>query len=387
MSIDFSRANIEACEPTVHIVDKDITYGLDLFSYDKCSNEESPLIKQSRGLVYYNDLLIMKAFPYSDEYSVNDEKLPTILNDLSEWSFFDSYEGSLVRLFYFRGKWFVSTHRKLDAFRSKWSCKDSFGELFVRALTHETERDPDFLYSLPEGKDILERFQNSLDETKQYMFLVRNNEENRIVCQVPTQEEPHVLHVGTFVNGILSFSDNCGLSKPVRLSFTNIEDLLKYVSNVNHNNLQGIVCFGPDNLQIKVYNPAYEELFKIRGNEPSVRYRYLQLRSDNEAVRKLKELYPNMVSVFESCEATLFEIAQNIYRAYVNRFIKKQYVIIPKDQYKVMSECHGWHIEDRVNHKISLAKVIAVLNSQPATALNHMIHEVNQANKVGVENK
>ena len=47
--------------------------------------------------------------------------------NFENFSFFNSYEGTLIRMFNFDDKWYVTTHRKLDAFRSKWAGKTSYG--------------------------------------------------------------------------------------------------------------------------------------------------------------------------------------------------------------------------------------------------------------------
>ena len=47
----------------------------------------------------------MKAYPYTDEYSHKDVNiLSNILSDFKNWTFYNAYEGALLRLFYFSGK-------------------------------------------------------------------------------------------------------------------------------------------------------------------------------------------------------------------------------------------------------------------------------------------
>ena len=47
------------------------------------------------------------------------------------------------------------------------------------------------------SKNIFWKFINSLDQSKQYMFLILNNYDNRIVCQAP--ENPVTYHVGIVI--------------------------------------------------------------------------------------------------------------------------------------------------------------------------------------------
>lgn len=371
-------------EEKIRLVDSDEETGLELYCYNNCNNDESTFIKQSRGLVFHNGELVMKAFSYTDEYSYTDENIPTILSDLSQWRFYTAYEGALLRLFYFSGRWFLSTHRKLNAFRSKWASRESFGTLFKKALEREAEINETFSSSLGEGDNILVKFENSLDKRKQYMFLLRNFSDNRIVCDVPQNTESLLLHVGTFIDGELSLSERLTLKSPDPHEFKSTEEIKEYIAtNIDPKKAQGIICFGPECRQIKIFHSDYMELFQTRGNEPSIKFRYLQVRMNKKMTETLYSLYPESKEAFNDYEATLYDIARCIYRAYVQRFIKKRYVTVPVEEYQVIKECHSWHLSNRETNRISLERVITYLNKQSPTNLNHMIRrfKIEQAKK------
>ena len=220
----FTRANIEALGNLVHIVDTDDENKLDMFCYLKCNIEDSDLLKQCRGVVFNDSNIVLKAFPYTIEYNHNQtQEISEIITDIENWKFYQSHEGTLLRFFYFGNKWYISTHRKLNAFQSKWSSNESFGMSFKYALISEFENNETFKNSLPAGDNIIERFQNILDKTKQYMFLIRNNKDNRIVCDPPLR--PTIYHVGTFVNGNLTMDENIGIPSPPSFTFKNIDSI------------------------------------------------------------------------------------------------------------------------------------------------------------------
>lgn len=383
----FTRANIVAQESKIRLVDSDEETGLDLFCYNRCSNDEDDFVKQCRGLVFHGDDLVMKAFSYTDEYSHTEtETLNRLFANFSEWSFYTAYEGALLRLFHFGGRWFLSTHRKLNAFRSKWASRESFGTLFKRALEHEVAVNPVFAARLDAGagESILERFQSTLDKDMQYMFLLRNCSDNRIVCRPPEGGEPLILHVGTIIRDTISMTESAGLAYPERHNFHNLDEMVHYIeTDVDPNVRQGIVCFGPNNRQLKVLHSQYAEMFRARGNEPSIKFRYLQVRMNKRLVDMLYRLYPDLTATFDDYENTIYDVARSIYRAYVQRFIKKHYVTVPKEEYQVINECHAWHLTDRENNRINLDRVIQMLNKQPPTNLNHMIRrfKIEQAKK------
>lgn len=372
---EFSRANILAHSDKVRQVDTDTETGLELFCYNRCTNEDSAFIRQCRGLVFHNDDLVMKAFSYALEYNQTDD-LTNILTPFDQWTFFKSYEGALLRLFFFGGRWFVATHRKLNAYKSKWSSKDSFGTLLERALEKESVVNTNLANFLSkEGTNIVERFQNALDKSKQYMLLLRNTSENRIVCEPPSNG-PYVFHVGTFVGGKLSMTENIHLPYPEKLTLTNLNELVQFVDSVDTRHLQGVIGININGEQVKVLNSRYQDYFRTRGNEPSVKFRYLQVRMDKKLTRQLYELYPEKATEFDTYEKILYEVAKNIHQSYMKRFVNKnrEYVTVPQPHYNVIRECHSWHQTDRKNNIVTLNKVITVLNKQLAKDLNAMIH-------------
>lgn len=368
---EFNRANVEGLGNLIRLVDSDEKEGLDMFCYVKCTNEDNDLLKNCRGVVFKGDELVMKAFPYTAEYNHTELEVLADVLGTNKCLFYDSHEGALVRIFNYNNKWYLSTHRKLNAFRSKWASRESFGTLFKKALTEEVERNSELKASLSEGESLLERFQNTLDPKKQYMFLICNNKDNRIVCR--SDESPRVYHVGTFVDGTLSMDENVNVPYPKKHSFLNVDEVVNYVSKINIEKLQGVICFAPDNKQFKIFNKDYQDLFRARGNEPSIKFRYLQVRMNRKMTNMLYYLYPSCVEMFDEYENTLYDIARSIYRAYVQRFIKKRYVTVPKEEFQIIRECHTWHLSNRAENRISLEQVIKVLNEQTPTSLNHMI--------------
>lgn len=376
MSSEFTRENIEKLEKNIKIVDSDTDAGIDLFCYVHCESTDSDILKQSRGVVFHGDKLVMKGFPFTYEYTI-DNNLKNIEEDIlpifDQCSFYDSYEGSLIRMFYFNNKWYLSTNKKLDAFRSKWASKESFGSFFKIALESEIENNDRLrnALNLDNTTDSISRFQDLLDKDKQYMFLLLNNTENRIVSKQP--DRPTLFHVGTFVDFNLVMTEDIYIPYPKKHNFNNIDELFKYVDNVDYKNLQGVIIFTPNNSQYKIFNKDYHELYNVRGNEPSIKFRYLQVRMVKKDSDILHYLYPEFSKYFDDYENYIYEIANDIKNAYVDRFIKKNYITVPSEEYQVIKECHSWHLEDRIINKINYDKVLDILNKQPATNLNRMI--------------
>lgn len=374
LDLGLNRSKLEALGTQVRLTDTDEQTGLELFCYVHCESTDDVLLHQCRGVVFHKQDIVMQAFPYTVEYDhTNHDKITEKIGDVfRKCVFYDAHEGALIRMFYFDGRWFTCTHRKLNAFRSKWASRESFGSSFKRALEYEITQNTKLAESIPSGDEgLLERFQTTLKKNSQYMFLIKNCPENRIVCRSP--ENPTVYHVGTFISGNLVMTENCNIPHSIKHTFSSVTDLIKHVGNVDIRNLQGIICFAPNNKQYKIMHKDYLDLFNARGNEPSIKFRYIQVRMDNLTTDMLYHLYPEMIESFNEIENNIYEIAKNMYSSYVQRFIKKKFVTVPVEDFAVIRECHKWHEEDRLTNRINLDKIITVINQQTPTHINHMI--------------
>jgi hypothetical protein len=394
-SITLSKEVISEQGNKIRLVDSDPDNKLDLFCYVRCVDNSDPKVKSCRGVVTLNDKVLYQTYGYTHEYTT--ESLETIKQTMDFDSNFvvqDAHEGSLLRVFCVNETWYVTTHRKLDAFRSKWASRQSFGAQFVESLVATYDNDTDFKEKIDSVSDediattrvftlrssehdknpVLLKFLYTLDKSKCYCFLVRNTSENRIVCQSP--ETPILYHSGTFsesTSEFLGLGSDLGVPVPDTHSFSSWEEVCAYVDEkTDHETLQGLIVFnGRDH--IKILNSNYKRYFEVRGNEPSIRYRYLQVRMNKEMTDSLYELYPRYTDQFQNYENMLYAFAKVIYDSYVKRFIKRQFVTLPKEEYTIMRACHAWHLEDRSKNRMNLRKVIEKMNEQPPTILNKMI--------------
>lgn len=355
---------------------------LDLYCYASCDSNSDPFIQESRGLVFEGDELILKSFAYTPEYTLTDKPfLETTHTNFTEYQFFKSYEGTLLRVFHHKDVWYISTHRRLDAFKSRWASKKSFGELFVFSLLKEFDTNPNLSLNTT---DVLPEFFKLLDTSCQYMFLLQHNHENRIVC-LPPEDYPRIYHVGTFKQFELDMSITLPFSYPPKLTFDNWESVLEYVEKIDYNESQGVIMYHGVK-QLKVLNSTYQYLYTLRGNEVSVRTRYLQLRhSDSKVIEDFTRLYPTFAKSFQDYERVLSQIGIQIFNAYIQRFIYRQHVVLYPEEYQVMKECHAWHLSDRRYNRVSIEKVNQVLSEQPSHKLNKMIRRFYNIEKLNHE--
>jgi hypothetical protein len=350
---------------------------ISLYCYIQCGDDDTDIIKNSRGLVYKGDTLAVRAYSYTSDYNADDDvdKISELLmsHNPSECSIYDSYEGTLIRVFYLNDKWFVSTHKKLDAYKSKWCSNISFGDMFENALKSEYECNEKFKNGIDAGNGILSGFLDTLDKSLCYTYLVLNGDDNRIVCNPPTR--PTTYFVGCFsADSKRPDMVNSLVPEPPRKQFDCIDDIIGYVRRTDYKTQQGVIVITPST-QFKILSKDYSYLFDIRGNEASVKFRYLQLRMDKERREALVFLYPNQSQTFDLYENTLYKIAKHLKNEYINRYAHKNITMIPQSSYRIIKQCHQWHCEDRESNKISIEYVINIMNELKPAILNKMIRE------------
>ena len=137
---------------------------LQIYSYKFCDNDSTNEIKNCRGLVFNGDTLVSKSLGFTQEY--NDTQKDFVMSqniDFKKVKFFSSEEGTFIRLFYTNDKWYLSTHRKLNAFNSRWGSENSssVGQIFVNNISEL-------------GYESLDSLTSVLDSNYTYIFLIRN---------------------------------------------------------------------------------------------------------------------------------------------------------------------------------------------------------------------
>jgi hypothetical protein len=354
---------------------------LEMLNYVDCDNDSPDSIKSQRGIVIdkVDKTQIVGSFGYTNQYIVNEkEEIEAVLGSIENWNFFYSIEATLIRIAHINEKWYIMTHKKLDAFKSRWSCKDTFGDLFESLLARMMDK--------PKSEKVLDSLLYSvLDKNKVYCFLLKSNFENRIVCQYNYKNDK-IVYLGCFEKGTIvnldtsipSMKEFELFAKPEQVLITSVEDLFQKVESINCFEYQGIIACNKESLtQVRIFNQDYWKFYELRGNNPNLRFRFLELRNDPEKLKLLYYLYPKSADIFDQYEDTLHKISRMIYHFYVNRYIKNQFITLPKEEFLIMKKCHDWYLLDRQNNRIFSKKVMEFMMEDPPLNLYKMIRRFN----------
>ena len=84
----------------------------------------------------------------------------------------------------------------------------------------------------------------------------------------------------------------------------------------------GSIIYNIDGTRTKIRNVNYEEVRKLRGNQPKLQYNYLSLKKDNR-IKEFLHYYPEHMLIFNKFKLLMFEYTNELFSNYINCFIKK----------------------------------------------------------------
>ena len=372
----------------------DTLNGLSNYHYLECNNNSSNEIKQYRGIIKAQDgSIVCRSLGFTPEVDVsNEEEMMSIVKPFLEGDIkaFLSYESTLLRVYFHKddndvGGWYISTFRKIDAFKSKWGGSKSFGQLFEECLNIPSSEEQNVLLRKP----LQEWCENNLNRATQYCYIIRTYNENRIVCT--GYDKPEIFLVGTW--GIQGFDlDECKVPRCLD-ELSTVEDIKKHLSTLDHNSVQGLILFNSKGESVKVMKHEYVEAFKLRGNQPNILLRYIELQQEGveERVKSFFEMYPEHQETIITFTEVIQDICSFMFRKYRNRFIRKQVAIVPPDLYYIIRELHDAYLKDRTKivtpervsdyvHTLPPLKLLGLFNSY-----NKRKNEFGNGNKLSRE--
>ena len=323
---------------------------------DENVRNQEKFMKENRGLIFNGETLVMKSFDFVPEYvGLN---VSFVLTD--EHKVFQSFEGTLIRMFCFDNVWYTSTHRKINAFKSRWASNETFGDNFVSGLLHEFNYNTQFKTEIgaeTKSDDIFDVFKSKLDKTMQYMFLVTNTPFNKIVCD--GNVVPSIFHVGTFTVVGEKVNTDIGclhISKPFQLTFQTFSELVEFVERMPTNIFPGVIIFSPDGTQTKICSVEYRRKTLLRANQPSLKFRYLQLRTNPEQNAAFREVFGSSVDFktgkmfsyfFDLYDQIIVNIAKEIFKVYTTRYIEKKYIFTSPENFAVCKRANNLQMENK----------------------------------------
>jgi hypothetical protein len=383
-----------------------------LYCSEYRNNTCIPHSTNAKSYVFVNGKLFLKGYPYSIELSQN--QLTEL--EFEKCRFYEAHEGTLLRVFNIDGKWYTSTNRRLDAFNSKWAAKTTtFGIHFAEAVQENIRSmNDDDIFEDDENETLNEKkisakkylseiYEKSLDKSKKYMFLLAPCHEERIVC---TTKKP------TFFNiGVVDKDNNLSLDEEVILDgfvvpmpkevvFKDLHHMGNDLENININDIQGYIAIqrndeGLDDKHFKIMNDKYKYFFDLRGNTPSIRFRFIQLYlqdtfvhltqgTNQQTSAQTRQKLEHFCQMYDFNPQPLLNyiwntIVSDLFEKYRMRYMtKSENVNVTEKQDYILKEIHKHFCESiRMNQRRRTDKrrINDILVIQTPTILNQLIAE------------
>lgn len=290
---------------------------------------------QYKGIIYdqsYN--LVVQNFPIPVEYICPQQRAEFIAAHAGEsfpLTVYEALEGTVIRVYRYADQWQISTSSRIDAFSSTWASPQSFGEQFAEWV--------ESISGVP-----LDVFLCSLRPERKYFFLLPTTGLNRLGKLPTTENEPREIFLVAIETETHEFlvgkhlpKDELNLwSRKREWTVQSVDEWADLAERYN------LMYYRTPSENVKCVTADYARRCALRGNQANILYRYLELYKTEafDDCDALRSMYPEV-----DFETLLFDKTDRavrvIHQAYLNRYINKQLIHLPKALYIMIRKCHA----------------------------------------------
>ena len=250
----------------------------------------------------------------------------------------ESIDGTLITLYYYNGRWNTATKSTFDG-NCCWNSQETFHNLFEDAVKcvglNYKILDTDFCYSFvlchPKSRNI-----TNYTKPRLYHVSSRNMKTFKEKNEEIGIEKPKLIKLGTF--------NQCG---------ANTYDELLEVMRLNMIfDKEGYMLYNKDRqYRVKIQNPNFAFVHKLKGNHPNILYRLLELQNHSDK-DKFLVYFPEYKQKMDNLENDLVKLVDILDSLYTN--VKKNRdssVEIPKIYKKIIILLHNEYRRLMDNYK------------------------------------
>ena len=293
-------------------------------------------------------------------------------------------DGTMINLFYDKYKkvWEISSKSTFGAKCLFFNNSEYKEEYSFRYMFFEVCKEIGFDYtSLPKENCYSFVFQHPRNRIvvpikKMKLYLIasyRINNENYTITKLQEEEESYFLK-GT------------SIQTPKPYNFTTYDDLEALISVMNEDYQDaGIMIYhSASGLRTKIRNPNYEFVKGLRGNQPKLQYRYLELRKQGKVAAYLR-YYPEALPEFNKFKKQIHTFTEELHTHYIACYIKKNNPLV---EFEEKFRTHIFNLHQIYKKRtvgrgkiITKTDVITYVNSLPEalllSSLNSEFHKKN----------
>ena len=338
--------------------------------YDKYN-----IISKFRSVIIRNNKVVCFAPEKSVDYSYFVNKYTT------ENSWLEDYiDGTMINAFYdnIKETWEIATRSSVGAnivfFNDVKNYKYFDNNNYFKDYYNLTFRSMFFEACNSNNFDL-----NCLDKKYVYSFVLQHPF-NRIVTTISnpliylvkiyeiTHPINNVLSVDNLnhiivneidIQSIMNVPPYIFLNSTVKLAakypVSNFQEIKDFYDSKNASyNCVGCFLYSKDGTRSKIRNASYEEVRKLRGNQPKLQFNYLTLKQQNK-VNEFLQYYPEHTLIFNKFKLALYYYTNNLFMNYVSCFIRKEK---PLKEYDFEYKTHMYKLHEKYKNELKQEKKI-----------------------------
>lgn len=338
-----------------------------------------------------NNDVVCYSPPKSVPYEVFVSKYPNKTESIVAEEFI---EGTMINVFWdptieLSGAWQISTRNNVGATSSFYKTKNniSFKDMFLetaRYINFDINRlNRNYCYSFvmqhPNNR-IVVPFQHPVLYLVAVYSINTNKLENNITVYSHSLDEVKEHFKNDF------YWDRPCIKFPEIYKWNNYKELTDNYASMNTPYfVLGVVIHNLETGErTKIRNPVYEQVRKLKGNQPKLQYQYLCLRKEGKVGDFLK-YFPENKKEFSEFRDQLHSFTITLYDNYISCYIKKEKPLIQfSEQYRThMFNLHQIYINQSKEKKfyISNMEVIKYVNNlHPSLLMYCLNHNLRKRN-------
>lgn len=255
--------------------------------------EKYPALLQTNGIIMqvpedYTEAPIIKAFSFNTIRDYNHETdNAEFVNNWDNYHIQPIVDGTVMRVWWYKNQWIVSTSKCIDSRDANWSNNQSFYDLFT------------------EASNACELDYTKLNKEYCYNFILQHPANHMII----QYNEPRIVHLSTVDSNCSYVDEDVGITKVNFVNYANFDDFYKIITEqhepevITKDNLIGyLLSHKETGNKYKFESFNYCQAKELKGNVPNIKYRIMDIiKGDKtEAFLKYFPQYTNDVEYVQN---------------------------------------------------------------------------------------
>lgn len=325
-----------------------------MFHTTPASDRTNPVVRECNGLIINRDDLSIVVRGLDDFVPLSSfTELSLLLRDLQEEKVPVQLteDGTVLRVTYLRDtkEWLVSTNRRIDASRVKWSCSKSFVDMLAETVVDAEEK----LHSI---------FERDLSKDKTHIFILLHPANPHVI----EYQTPELVAVAS--RSLLDFAEHelsVSWARPAVKENISKRDLKGVSERLFRDKKRGLL-YTRDGIRYMCDGEVFVKICNLRKNQPTMSQSYLACNDVEK--KQLLQYYPHWKDVFSMLETRLSQLVWFSFGTYKQAYIQRRFHV-PMDHpvYHVMKLIH-WNYK-RTKEPADIETVRGLVRGMDASLL------------------